>query len=47
VGDRGYGAVAVLVAPLVESIDLRQRLALTAELSGLSEALWRCATRTR
>ncbi|WP_446219984.1 hypothetical protein [Micromonospora sp. IBHARD004] len=42
--DTGYGSVAIRVAPLAASIPRRQRLALAAELSGLSEALWRCYT---
>jgi hypothetical protein len=42
--ETGYGAVAVLVAPLAGRIEPQQRQALAAELSGLSEALWRCYT---
>jgi hypothetical protein len=42
--ETGYGAVAVRVASLAEPIRPRQRLALAAELAGLSEALWRCYT---
>ncbi|SCF40371.1 hypothetical protein GA0070618_6334 [Micromonospora echinospora] len=42
--ETGYGSVAVRVASLAASIEPRQRLALAAELSGLSEALWRCYT---
>jgi hypothetical protein len=30
--------------PFADGIERRQRLALAAELSGLSEALWRCYT---
>jgi hypothetical protein len=40
----GYGAVAVTVAGLPESVDARQRLNLADELSGLSKSLWRCYT---
>ncbi|SBT40611.1 hypothetical protein [Micromonospora narathiwatensis] len=42
--ETGYGAVAIRVAPLAVSIEPRRRLALAAELSGLSRALWRCYT---
>jgi hypothetical protein len=42
--ETGYGARVVRVAPLAEGIQSRQRLALTAEMTGLSEALWRCYT---
>jgi hypothetical protein len=42
--ETGYGAVAARVAPLPESIARRHRLAVAAELSGLSEVLWRCYT---
>ncbi|GAA2218082.1 hypothetical protein ACFY2R_22905 [Micromonospora olivasterospora] len=42
--ETGYGCVAIRVASLAASIEPRQRLALAAELSGLSEALWRCYT---
>ncbi|GAA4718786.1 hypothetical protein [Phytohabitans rumicis] len=42
--ETGWGAVAIRVAPLAASLEPRQRLALAAEMSGLSEALWRCYT---
>jgi hypothetical protein len=42
--ETGHGAVAIRIASLTASIEARQRLALAAELSGLSEALWRCYT---
>jgi hypothetical protein len=40
----GYGDVAVTVARFPEGGTGAQRRALAAELSGLSEALWRCYT---
>jgi hypothetical protein len=42
--ETGRGAVAIRVAPLAASVEPHQRLALAAELSGLSEQLWRCYT---
>ncbi len=42
--ETGYGAVAARVAPLPDSVAVGDRRALAAELSGLSEALWRCYT---
>jgi hypothetical protein len=44
VWETGYGAVATRVAPLPDSSSAGDRRALAAELSGLSEALWRCYT---
>jgi hypothetical protein len=44
VWDTGYGAVATRVAALPGSLPVKERRALAAELSGLSEALWRCYT---
>jgi hypothetical protein len=40
----GYGAVATRVSVLPVGLPAPQRRALAAELSGLSEALWRCYT---
>ncbi|MER7007789.1 hypothetical protein ABT297_32760 [Dactylosporangium sp. NPDC000555] len=42
--DTGYGAVAITVANLPVDLGSRERLALAANLSGLSDALWRCYT---
>ncbi|MFI6782831.1 hypothetical protein [Micromonospora sp. NPDC050276] len=42
--DTGHGAIAITVASLPTTLALRQRLALAAELTGLSKALWRCYT---
>jgi hypothetical protein len=42
--ETGYGAVAMRVAPLPNGLPDGERRALAAELSGLSEALWRCYT---
>src|SRR5215469_10222375 len=42
--ETGYGAIAVRVAPLSASLQPRERLAVAAEMSGLSDALWRCYT---
>ncbi|GIJ12865.1 hypothetical protein ACFFMR_18230 [Micromonospora andamanensis] len=42
--ETGYGAVATRVATLPAGATSRQRMALAAELSRLSEALWRCYT---
>src|SRR5262245_29295301 len=42
--DTGYGAVATRVALLPDNLPGMRRRALAAELSGLSEALWRCYT---
>ena len=44
VWETGYGAVATRVAPLPDRLPADKRRALAAELSGLSEALWRCYT---
>jgi hypothetical protein len=42
--ETGYGAVATRVAMLPAGLPTPQRRALAAELSSLSEALWRCYT---
>ncbi|GIJ23907.1 hypothetical protein [Micromonospora lutea] len=42
--ETGYESVATRVATRPASATSRQRLALAAELSRLSEALWRCYT---
>ena len=42
--DTGYGANATRVSVLPVGVATAQRRALAAELSGLSEALWRCYT---
>jgi hypothetical protein len=44
VWETGYGAVATRVAPLPDRIVDVRRPAIAAELSRLSEALWRCYT---
>jgi hypothetical protein len=44
VRETGYGVVALRLAPLPDRLEDRDRRALAAELSGLSEALWRCYT---
>jgi hypothetical protein len=43
--ETGYGGVATRVSVLPAGLSAAQRRALAAELSGLSEALWRCYTR--
>ena len=42
--ETGYGAVAARVAPLPGDVPDREQQALATELSGLSQALWRCYT---
>ena len=42
--DTGHGALAISVACLPGGLASRQRLAVAASLSGLSQALWRCYT---
>jgi hypothetical protein len=42
--ETGYGAMAVAVAQVAAAVPRRQRLALAAELSALSQALWHCYT---
>jgi hypothetical protein len=44
VWETGCGGVAIRVALLPDSLAVMQRRAVAAELSGLSEALWRCYT---
>jgi hypothetical protein len=40
----GHGQRAAIVATLPDSAEPAERLALSAALSGLSDALWRCYT---
>jgi hypothetical protein len=42
--ETGYGAVATRLAPLPDNLPAAERRALAAELSSLSDALWRCYT---
>ncbi len=44
VWETGYGAVARRVASLPKDLSVQRRRTLAAELSGLSEVLWRCYT---